>query len=74
MYAFAKHRIQFDDFCLEIHCLRQLVMLVYTMFYLNFLVNVPAGSVGLSGGVLPWLCFFGALLNGCNFLCGRGDG
>lgn len=24
------------------------------------------GSVGLSGGV-PVLCFFGALLNGCNF-------
>lgn len=43
-------------------------------FYLNFRVNVP-GKVGLSGGVaLPWLCFFGALLNGCNLRCGRGDG
>lgn len=49
---------------------------LYSSFslYLNFLVNVPAGSVGDSGGVLPWLCFFGALLNGCNFRCGRGDG
>lgn len=43
--------------------------------HLNFraLIAPEPGSVGLSGGV-PVLCFFGALLNGCNFRSGRGDG
>lgn len=41
------------------------------MIHYRRLSNLLPGNVGLSGGVE---CFFGALLNGCSFRKGRGDG